>query len=124
MPQLALKGCHIMVVEDDFFQAHFLINALRTAGATTSGPCASEMDACEQVLQRRPDAAVLDVNLGSGPTFRLADALGSDGIPFVFLTGYGQNVVPARLRGVPFFEKPTDPDRIVDAIVALLASNS
>jgi DNA-binding response OmpR family regulator len=50
------------------------------------GPCPTEESARATLDEQRPDAVVLDINLGSGATFKLAEMLKDRGVPFVVLT--------------------------------------
>ena len=52
------------------------------------------------------DAAVLDVNLGTERSDAIADALAARGIPFVYASGYGRDVIPERHRDRPLVGKP------------------
>ena len=61
---------------------------------------------------RRPgghfDAAILDINLGDGMAYPVADILAARGIPFVFVTGYEANTVDERFSDVPVLQKPIE----------------
>ncbi|MCU0127311.1 hypothetical protein N8H41_25510, partial [Pseudomonas vlassakiae] len=52
----------------------------------------SEHEAMKLLGQRTPDAAILDINLGTGTSLCVADELVRRGVPFVFATGYGDSV--------------------------------
>jgi DNA-binding NarL/FixJ family response regulator len=62
--------------------------ALQGAGAEVVGPCPSEEAAREALDEGALAAALVDINLGSGPSFTLAALLRERGVPFVFITGY------------------------------------
>jgi len=47
------------------------------------------------------DVAVLDINLGGENAFAVADTLAARRIPFVFVTGYGPEILPERFRERP-----------------------
>ena len=68
-----LTGRTILVIEDELYIARDMAAALTSAGARVAGPYANEESAWAELLSRRPDAAVLDINLGQGPSFKLAD---------------------------------------------------
>ncbi|WP_210242009.1 hypothetical protein [Mesorhizobium sp. B2-7-1] len=68
-----LSGRVVLVVEDEYYIATDASRALQGAGAEVFGPFPSEEAARAEIAVRRPDAAVLDINLGSGPLFKLAD---------------------------------------------------
>ncbi|MGX7703690.1 PAS domain S-box protein [Methylobacterium sp. Gmos1] len=117
-----LTGRRVLVVEDDFYLATDAARALEGAGAEVAGPCATEEDARAELDGQRPDAVVVDINLGSGPSFRLAETLKDRGIPFVFTTGYDAEVIPAEFVGVERLEKPFQLRQIVGAVARLTAA--
>ena len=114
-----LTGRRVLVVEDDFYLATDAARALRGAGAEIMGPCATEEDARAELEGRRPDAVVVDINLGPGPSFKLAETLRDRGIPFVFTTGYDAEVIPMEFAGVERLEKPFQLRQIVGAVARL-----
>ncbi len=73
------------------------------------------------MLARAPiDVAVLDINLSGINVAPLAEHLRTKGIPFVFLTGYGDaELLPEALRDAPRFDKPVNADRLVQALKRL-----
>ncbi|WP_425998779.1 PAS domain S-box protein [Caulobacter sp. DWR1-3-2b1] len=115
----SLAGQSVLILEDDFYLAQDAATALREAGAEVIGPFATIEDATEAIKSRRVTAAMLDVNLGNGPSFEVADAMRGAGAPFVFVTGYDQDTIPAEFAHVVRLEKPIEPRDIVRAIGAL-----
>lgn len=111
-----LKGLSILVVEDDYYLADDARLALSRAGAKVMGPCAGAEEAMELIDHERPDCVLLDVNLGHGMDFAPARALAARGVPIVFITGYGTEIIPRDLSQAPCLQKPTDPRRIVAAV--------
>jgi hypothetical protein len=65
----------------------------------------------------RPDAAVLDVNLGNELSFPVADALMAARSPFLFLTAYNRAVLPIAHRLRPVLPKPV----VAQALIVELA---
>ncbi|MBW9117668.1 hypothetical protein JNB88_29040 [Rhizobium cauense] len=112
-----LSGKSVLVVEDDYFMASDFASALRSAGAEVLGPCPSE-EATLAILETAvPSAAILDLNLGGGgPRFEIALLLRQKGIPFIFLTGYDPDVIPADLQNVVRLQKPISLRQIVNAV--------
>jgi DNA-binding response OmpR family regulator len=109
----------VLVVEDDYYLAHDAQRALEDAGATVLGPCA-RMGDCMSILEcNSPDCAVIDINLGSGPTFEIPAWLRDHGIPFVFLTGYDADVIPADFADVARLEKPIAASQLLEAVQRL-----
>jgi CheY-like chemotaxis protein len=116
-----LSGQRILVVEDDYYLATDAARALRGAGAEVAGPSPTEEAARAELAQQRPHAVVVDINLGSGPSFKLAEILKDRGIPFVFVTGYDQKVIPAEFDDIERLEKPIQLRHLVGAISKLVA---
>ncbi|MBI0539514.1 PAS domain S-box protein [Roseomonas sp. KE2513] len=114
-----LTGRSILVVEDDYYLAADTARALRGAGAEVLGPCATEEDARAELDEQRPDAVVVDINLGPGPSFKLAETLKDAGIPFVFTTGYDAEVIPAEFEAAERLQKPLQLREIVSAVARL-----
>ena len=114
-----LTGKRVLVLEDDYYLAADACQALRSAGAECVGPYASEAAALERIRNNGINAAVVDINLGPGPSFRMADALMESGVPFVFVTGYDHSVIPDRFASTPRFSKPADLREVVRAVAAL-----
>lgn len=111
-----------LVVEDNFVIAQGLraqIEGLGLSDVETVGNVAAAMAYIEDTP---PDIAVLDVNLGRGETSTsIAIKLKSLGVPFVFVTGYGEPTLPdALLFGAPFVTKPAPTTELRTAIVTAL----
>jgi len=117
-----LSGRSVLVVEDDYYLATDAARALRGAGAEVLGPCSREDEARRMLRERRPDAVLLDINLGPGPAFELAETLKDEKIPFVFVTGYDQAVIPPEFDGVERLEKPVHLRHIASAVAKLFSS--
>jgi hypothetical protein len=116
----ALFGQRVLVADDDYYFAQDTANVLRAAGADIVGPCSNAEDA-RACLDWRTSAVVLDINLGDGPCFQLAGYLKERGIPFVFVTGYDLNMIPAEFDRVERLQKPIQFRRIVDAVSRTIA---
>lgn len=117
-----LNGHRILVVEDEYEIAWDTARTLRVAGAEVMGPCPDEQAAWNEIEVQRPDAVVLDINLGHGPSFTLAEALTAQGIPFVFVTAYDFRVIPEKYAANVRLEKPLDLAHIVRALSKLITS--
>ena len=118
--QPELGGRRVLVVEDDYYIASDAARALEVAGAVIVGPCANEATACAEISAERPDAALVDINLGDGPSFELAAALEREGVPFVFLTGYDQEAIPEAFADIERLQKPVRFRNVVEAVAKLL----
>lgn len=110
----SLKGCRLLVVEDDYLIATELRYSLEEAGAVVVGPAGTVRDALAVVEREgaRLDGAVLDINLRDERVYPVADALAARGVPFVFTTGYDELAIPSDYARVPRCEKPIDKERL------------
>ncbi len=119
---MTLCDRHILVVEDEYVLAVEIRNGLEDAGALVIGPEPSVERALSRIVsEARIDAAVLDVNLSDGRIDPIADALLAQGIPFVFASGYGEDVVASRYPGAPHCHKPVDMPTLLRALGELLS---
>ena len=105
-----LECCRVLVVEDEAMIAMDLQGILRRAGCEVIGPVGRVEAATRRADgEPPPDVALLDINLGGESVFVVADALAARRIPFVFVTGYGKDVLPERFRERPMSSKPYFP---------------
>ncbi|AIC29805.1 response regulator CheY-like domain-containing protein (plasmid) [Rhizobium etli bv. mimosae str. IE4771] len=111
----------VLVVEDEFFIAYQLQDALEAGGFRVLGPVATVSDAIDLINHERPDAAVLDVNLGRESVAPVALNLRTLGVPYVLATAYDK----AELASTFLFAdalnlgKPTDLQLLVETIRSL-----
>ena len=67
-----------------------------------------------------PEFAILDFMLRDGPATQVAGELHSRGVPFIVYSGYARHLgVPTQLQEVPWLEKPTRREDLLNALVAL-----
>lgn len=116
-----LGPCRILVVEDEALVAMLVEDLLLEAGATILGPVSTLTEALALLRATECcDAAVLDVNLWGESVLPLADVLALRGVPFLFVTGYGDIDGLGPHAGVPVLAKPFDPLELVVALAGLL----
>ncbi|HEY1862606.1 MAG TPA: response regulator [Roseiarcus sp.] len=118
----ALRDRRILVVEDEYLIAMSLTDALENAGSVVVGPVPSVDKAIKQIeSEPRIDAAVLDVNLGGVLAFAVADMLIAKKIPFVFTSGYEDDVLKSRYSKVKNCTKPYQFRAMEEALVEAMA---
>ena len=76
------------------------------------GPVSTASGALAAARESHFDAAVLDINLGDGLVYTVAEILEKRGVPFAFVTGYDADSVDARFAGVPVLQKPIERDML------------
>ena len=117
----SLEGARILVVEDNFLAAEVVRDVLERSGYTVIGPVGRVAQGLQLAQQEKLDGAVLDVNLNGDRCFPIAHALGSRGVPFMFLTGYDSSaMIPADLQGVRRLGKPVLEHQLIDALRELI----
>ena len=120
-----LTGRLILVVEDDPLIAIDMQDMLTDRGAEVLGPAPSVGAALKALSGRRPDAAVLDVNLRGVMSTPVAEALRREGVPFVVATGYSRGQLDgAALREAPLLAKPVDRTELLRVLGRLLADQT
>lgn len=98
----------LLVVEDEPLIAMLLENWLTELDCDVIGP-AHSVDAALVLLEStKPDGAILDVLLGKGTSFPLADILVQRAIPILFASGHGNAGLEARFANFPTLSKPYD----------------
>lgn len=90
-----LAGKRVLIVEDELLVALLIEDFLTEFGCSTLGPCGSVAKALDAARSETFDLAVLDVNLGGEKVYPVAEVLTERQIPFLFLSGYGDEAVPA-----------------------------
>ena len=117
-----LAGQNVLVVEDDYVLASETDRAIRLLGGHVLGPVGRERDALALIAKGVPRCALVDLNLGDGVRFAVASALQDRGIPFVFVTGYDDDLIPSRFDDVARLRKPVDMRDVVRATTRLCSA--
>jgi CheY-like chemotaxis protein len=97
----------ILVVEDEFLIATTLQDWLESVGFIVVGPVASVEKALRLIdSETGISGAVVDVNLGGVFAYSVADRLMSRNIPFIFTSGYEDDILRARYPHIRNCHKP------------------
>jgi two-component SAPR family response regulator len=122
--ELPLAGRFVLVVEDNYLVAMDEQDWLKAAGARVVGPASNADHAFALLDARKIDSAIIDINLGDGPVYEIADRLAQLGVPFVFATGYDESAISLWFRNRPRLQKPFRADQLVQAIDRLHRESS
>ena len=98
----------VLLVEDEALVAMMIQETLAEFGFQVIGPVGTASEALAAARERLFDAAVLDINLGDGLVYTVAEILCKRGVPFVFVTGYDADSIDPRFSGVPVLQKPIE----------------
>jgi PAS domain S-box-containing protein len=107
-PPAAATGRRVLLVEDEALVAMMIQECLSERGHSVIGPISRASDALQAAKDADYDAAILDINLGDGMAYPVADILSARGVPFVFVTGYEADTIDERFRAVPILQKPIE----------------
>lgn len=114
-----LAGQRVLVVEDDWFIASYVAEALERAGAAVLGPTPSVSGALALLAENRPDAATLNLSLDDGDSTPVARRLAELDVPFLFLSAHAASVLPPDLKARPRLDKPFAGFEVVQALATL-----
>lgn len=118
-------GLRILLVEDEAMVAMIIEDTLTDLGCEVVGPMSSlERALAAAQTAERIDGAFLDVNLRGELVYPVADALLARGVPFAFVTGYGEKGVDARYRGAPVLTKPFMPETVEQLVTRHMAGRA
>jgi signal transduction histidine kinase/DNA-binding response OmpR family regulator len=117
---LILAGCRLLVIEDEPLVALDLVAGLEEAGAEIVGSAGTVEEALQLIGSAPMDAVLLDANLRGRPVDDLAAALTRKNVPFVFVTGYGQESLPRSFSSAPMLAKPFSRDQLLRAVAPLV----
>jgi CheY-like chemotaxis protein len=111
----------VLVVDDEPLIAMLAADWLTELGYDVAGPVGKVEEGLRLLEEGTLDGALLDVNLGTGDSFSLADAARAKGIPVGFITGQAAASLPPRFRGSPVLPKPFDLASMKQTMEALMA---
>ncbi|MDT7952611.1 MAG: response regulator [Acetobacteraceae bacterium] len=94
MSPSCLVGKRVLLVEDEMLVAMLVEELLAELGCIVLGPYGRVAPALAAIETELVDVAVLDVNIAGEKVFPVAHALERRGVPFLFVTGYGESALP------------------------------
>jgi DNA-binding response OmpR family regulator len=102
-----LTAKRVLVVEDELLISMVIEDILADEGCQVIGPFTNLPDALAAAQRGGFDLALLDVNLRGEKVYPVAEILAEQGVPFMFLSGYGKDAIPGghpdwRACGKPF----------------------
>jgi CheY-like chemotaxis protein len=112
----------VLVVEDEYLIRMLVEDMLADLGYAVAAAVGTMAEASELAATGDFSAAILDVNLDGNEIFPVADILSGRGVPFVFVTGYGERSLPEPYRDRPALQKPFPADQLEAALGGLLAA--
>jgi len=121
---LTSAGRRILVVEDETLVLINLEDILEQLGCTIAAQAMRLADAERLAASvEKPDAAILDVNIGGAKVFSAAKILLDRGVPILFATGYGRDGLPPEWQGHAVIAKPYSQADVEQALDRLLGAD-
>ena len=119
-----LADCRVLVVEDEYFLADDIVQALTALGARIIGPYGDLQEAINVVDRDVAiDAAIMDINLHDHMVFPLARVLRNRKVPLVFTTGYDRSALEPEFQDVTLWGKPLDLKAMARELTSLIRGN-
>src|SRR5450631_1110785 len=91
----------VMVVEDEYLIRMLLEDMLADLGYEVAAAAGTIAEATEAATNGQFDAAILDVNVDGREIYPVADILANRGVPFIFVSGYGEDSLIELFRNRP-----------------------
>ncbi|MFZ0149046.1 MAG: HWE histidine kinase domain-containing protein, partial [Xanthobacteraceae bacterium] len=113
----------VLLVEDEALVAMMIQETLGELGFQIVGPVSTASEALSWARENHFDAAVLDINLGDGLVYTVAEVLEQRGVPFVFVTGYDVDSIDSRFTAIPILQKPIEREMLQRIFVQGATSN-
>jgi CheY-like chemotaxis protein len=117
-----LAGKRVLVVEDEYLVAMLIEDVLEECGCSIVGPCGTVAAALEAAQTDTFDLAVLDVNLRGLKVYPVAELLAERHVPFLFLSGYGDDAIPPGRSTWKVCTKPFRSNDLVAMLQGVLAA--
>ena len=121
-PQANGKAPHsrrLLLVEDEPLVGIFMQSVLDEMGFVVAEVCRTLPDGLAAAQRGSFDGAILDMNLNGVSVYPLADLLASQGVPFLFATGYSGEAVDKRFAAIPLVQKPIEESALTRALHGL-----
>lgn len=107
-------GKRVLILEDEPIIAILLEELIEAAGGEPI--TMTSLGTVDAILaKKKPDLAILDINIHNKTSFGIGRLLRDLGIPFIFASGYGGKLAPDDLAQVPTVTKPYGLDDLEQA---------
>ena len=118
----SLKGCKLLIVENDAMNAQLAMFQLEDEGCTFAGPVATAAEALALCEREAPDAAMLDYRLLGETVEPVAARLEALRIPYVLTTGAMPAEFAGRFPRARVLLKPYTARQLIEHLNAAIAA--
>lgn len=107
----------VFVAEDEFIVGLDLCQTVAEAGYQVQGPFDDLSSAMLAYQKEKPDVAILDVQLGDGIVYALAEQMMAENVPVIFHSGQRTTEeMSARYPQAQSLSKPCPPSEIIERV--------
>lgn len=107
----------VLVAEDEWIIGHDLCDTVAEAGYEVEGPYDDIQSAMLAYQKHKPDLAILDVQLGDGIVYPLAEQMMAEDVPVIFHSGQlSPNEVASRFPDARAIAKPAPPAEVIASV--------
>jgi DNA-binding response OmpR family regulator len=111
----------VLVAEDEKVLVHDLCETVREAGYEVEGPYRKVSCAMLAYQKRKPDLAILGVQLTDGNAFPLAEQMMAENVPVIIHSqSYTPDEVQARCPKATALSRPCPPSAIIGGVKSAL----
>ena len=107
----------VLVAEDELIVGYDLCDTVSEAGYIVEGPFDDLSIAMLAYQKQKPDIAILDVQLGDGIVYPLAEQMMAEDVPVIFHSGQlTPEEVAGRFPGAQALAKPCPPAEVIHSV--------
>lgn len=112
----------VLVAEDELIVGHDLCDTVEEAGYIVEGPFDRITAAALSFQKNKPDLAILDIQLGDGVIYPLAEQMMAEDIPVIFHSGRSSpEELVSRFPTARALAKPCPPAEVIQTVQAMLS---
>ena len=107
----------VLVAEDELIVGYDLCDTVAEAGYIVEGPFDDLSSAMLAYQKQKPDVAILDVQLGDGIVYPLAEQMMAENVPVIFHSGQlTPEEVARRFPKAQALSKPCPPAEVIHSV--------
>lgn len=107
----------VLVAEDELIVGHDLCDTVAEAGYEVEGPFDDISSAMLAFQKHKPDVAILDIQLGDGIVYPLAEQMMAENVPVIFHSGQmSPDEVTQRFPRALALSKPCPPAAVIASV--------
>lgn len=116
------RQLRVLVAEDELIVGYDLCQTVAEAGYVVEGPFEDMSSAMLAYQKNKPDLAILDVQLGDGIVYPLAEQMMAEDVPVIFHSGQlSPTEVSARFPQAQALSKPCPPAEVLETVQRAVA---